>query len=89
MPPPNHKGWRTSGGLYGDDTDSDGASLAGPQPYEGTNESFPGVLPVPSECGLKPKGIDRPNPMVGFHVFQGVEEVNAVFLFTVVRSLFR
>jgi len=35
MPAPNHKGQRTSGGSYGDDTDSDGASLTGPQPYTG------------------------------------------------------
>ena len=30
MPSPNHKGWRTSGGSHGDDTDSDGACLTGP-----------------------------------------------------------
>ena len=33
-PSPNHKGWRTGGGSHGNDTDSDGASLAGPQPLE-------------------------------------------------------
>ena len=32
MPAPNHKGRRTSGGSHGVDTDSDGASLTGPQP---------------------------------------------------------
>jgi broad specificity phosphatase PhoE len=26
---------------------------------------------------LEPKGDDRPNPMVGFHILQGVEEVNS------------
>jgi hypothetical protein len=35
MPAPNHKGQRTSGGSHGDDTDSDGACLTGPQPYTG------------------------------------------------------
>ena len=40
-PSPNHKGWRTSGGSHGNDTDSDGASLAGPQPYEGDKREFP------------------------------------------------
>ena len=38
---PNHKGWGTGGGSHGDDTDSDGASLAGPQPYEGDKQEFP------------------------------------------------
>jgi len=33
------------------------------------------MLPVPSECGLEPKGVGCPNPMVGFHVVHGVEEV--------------
>ena len=35
MPVPNHKGRETDGGSHGDDTGSDGASLTGPQPYEG------------------------------------------------------
>jgi hypothetical protein len=62
MPSPNHKGRRTSGGSHGDDTDSDGASLTGPQPYsKGRNESSPGVPPVPSECGLEPRRL-RPKP---------------------------
>jgi len=44
MPAPNHKGRWTSGGSHGDDTESDGASLTGPQPYtEGENESFAGI----------------------------------------------
>lgn len=52
---PNHKGQWTCGGSHSNDTDSDGASLTGPQPYsEGENESFAGMLPVPSECGLEP-----------------------------------
>jgi hypothetical protein len=39
---------------HGNDTDSDGACVTGPQPYsEGENESFAGMLPVPSECGLE------------------------------------
>ena len=58
-----------------DDTDSDGTSLAGPQPSEGDKREFPGVSPVPSECGLEPKGDDRPNPMVGFLRYTE-EEVN-------------
>ena len=40
-PSPNHKGWCTSGGSHGDDTDSDGASLTGPQPSEGDKREFP------------------------------------------------
>ena len=53
-----------------------GPHWPGHSPTRETNESSPGVSPVPSECGLEPKGDDRPNPMVGFHVLQGVEEVN-------------
>jgi len=42
MPAPNHKGWGTGGGSHGDDTESDGASLTGPQPYsEGAKREFP------------------------------------------------
>jgi hypothetical protein len=41
MPSPNHKGWRTGGGSHGGDTESDGALLAGPQPYEGDKREFP------------------------------------------------
>jgi len=55
-----------------------GPHWPGHSPTRETNESSPGVSPVPSECGLEPKGGDRPNPMVGFHVLQGVEEVNCV-----------
>ena len=41
MPAPNHKGQVTSGGSHGDDTESDRASLTGPQPYsEGNNREF-------------------------------------------------
>jgi hypothetical protein len=41
MPSLNHKGWRTGGGSHGDDTESDGASLTGPQPYiEGDRREF-------------------------------------------------
>ncbi len=41
---------------HGNDTDSDGACVTGPQPYsEGEHESFAGMLPGPSECGLDPK----------------------------------
>ncbi len=32
---------RTSSGSHGDDTDSDGASLAGPQPYQGDKRELP------------------------------------------------
>jgi len=41
MPAPNHKGRQTSGGSHGDDTDSDGAWLTGPQPYKGDKREFP------------------------------------------------
>jgi len=41
MPAPNHKGRGTGGGSHGDDTDSDGACLTGPQPYEGDKREFP------------------------------------------------
>jgi hypothetical protein len=41
MPSPNHKGWRTSGGSHGNDTEADGASLTGPQLYEGDKREFP------------------------------------------------
>ncbi len=44
-------------------------------PTRETNESSPGVSPVPSECGLEPKGDDRPNLMVGFLRLQAEEEV--------------
>ena len=53
-----------------------GPHWPGHSPTRETNESSPGVSPVPSECGLELNGVDRPNPMVGFHVLQGVEEVN-------------
>ena len=43
MPAPNHKGRRTSGGSHGDDTDSDGACLTGPQPYTGEETRVPPV----------------------------------------------
>ena len=43
MPAPNHKRWRTCGGSHGDDTDSDGASLTGPQPYTGEETRVPPV----------------------------------------------
>ena len=52
-----------------------GPHWPGHSPPRETNESSPGVSPVPSECGLGPKGDRRPNPMVGFHALQGVEEV--------------
>jgi hypothetical protein len=76
MPAPNHKGRRTSGGSHGDDTDSDGACLTGPQPYEGDKREFPrcvaGSLRV--RVGTSNATLGG-NPMVGFHVLQGVEEV--------------
>jgi hypothetical protein len=39
-PSPNQTGWRTGGGSHGDDTESDGASLARPQPYEGDKRAL-------------------------------------------------
>ena len=42
MPALNHKGQVTSGGFHGDDTESGGTSLTGPQPYsEGNKREFP------------------------------------------------
>ena len=38
---PNHKGWRISGGPHGNGTESDGAYLTEPQPYEGDKREFP------------------------------------------------
>jgi len=43
---PNHKGRWTNGGSHGDDTESDGACLTGPQPYTGEETRVP---PVSSE----------------------------------------
>jgi hypothetical protein len=49
-----------------DDTDSDGTCVTGSQPYiEGENESFAGMLPVPSECGLEPKCPGSPGQSSG------------------------
>ena len=53
-----------------------GPHWPGHSPTRETNESSPGVSPVPSECGLEPKGGDRPNLMVGFPRLQAREEVN-------------
>ena len=58
MPAPNRQGAVTNAvcSAHGNDIDSDGACVTGSQPYsEGENESFAGMLPVPSECGLKPE----------------------------------
>ena len=54
-----------------------GPHWPGHSPTRETNESSPGVSPVPSECGLEPKGDDRPNPMVGFLRVHAEEEVKA------------
>jgi hypothetical protein len=56
-----------------------GPHWPGHSPTRETNESFPGVSPVPSECGLEPKGIGRPNPMVGFLRVHAGEEVNTAW----------
>jgi len=61
-PAPNRQGAVANAvcSLHGNNIDSDGACVTGPQPYsEGENKSFAGMLPVPSECGLEPK---RPAP---------------------------
>ena len=52
-----------------------GPHWPGHNPTRERNESSPGVPPVPSECGLEPKGDDRPNPMIGFPRLQAGEEV--------------
>lgn len=36
-----YKRWQTIGGSHGNNTDSDGASLAGALPYEGDKQEFP------------------------------------------------
>jgi hypothetical protein len=57
MPAPNRHGAVTNTVCpsHGDDIDSDGACVTGPQPYSGgENESFPGMLPVPSDSPLHP-----------------------------------
>ena len=41
MPFSNHKRRGIGGGSHGDDMAVDGASLAGPQPYEGDKREFP------------------------------------------------
>jgi hypothetical protein len=41
VPSPTHKGRRTGGESHDDGMESDGASLAGPQPDEGANRAFP------------------------------------------------
>jgi hypothetical protein len=56
--------------------ESDGASVPGHSPPRETTESSSGVSPVPSECGLEPKGISCLNPMVGFLRVHAREEVN-------------
>jgi hypothetical protein len=58
-----------------------GPHWPGHSPTRETNESSPGVSPVPSECGLEPKDCNSPNPMVGFPRLQAREEVNASHLF--------
>ena len=52
-----------------------GPHWPGHSPPRETNESSPGVSPVPSECGLEPNGDDRPNPTVGFLRVYAEEEV--------------
>ena len=53
--------------------------MTAPQPSAGENESFARVSLVPAECGLEPKGVDRPNPMVGFLRLKAEEEVNPAY----------
>ena len=83
MPAPNREGAVTNTvcSSHGNDTDSDGACVTGPQPYsERENERFAGMLPVPSECGLEPERavsagrasggrMPRPSGRGGGHVF--------------------
>ena len=66
-----------------------GPHWPGHSPTRETNESSPGVSPVPSECGLEPKDIDRPNPMVGFLRVYAEEEVNRAFADTVGCNCFK
>jgi hypothetical protein len=65
-----------------------GPHWPGHSPTRETNESFPGVSPVPSECGLEPNGDDRPNPMVGFLRVYAEEEVNSRSLLVDILSEF-
>jgi hypothetical protein len=83
MPAPNRQGAVTNPvcSSHGDDTDSDGACVTGPQPYsEGEHESFAGMLPVPSECGLDRNAVVRhgSHPVAGCHGLQAVEEVTCL-----------
>ena len=58
VPAPNRQGAVTNAVCpsHGNDIDSDGACVTGPQPYsERENERFAGMLPVPSNCGLEPQ----------------------------------
>ena len=80
MPAPNHKGQGTSGGFHGDDTESDGDSLTGPQPYsEGDKREFPryaaGSLRV--RVGTSNATLGG-NPMVGSLRVHAEEEVNVL-----------
>jgi hypothetical protein len=60
MPAPNHKGRGTGGGSHGDDTDSDGASLAGPQPYEGDKREFPRCVAGSLRVRVGTEGLQSP-----------------------------
>jgi hypothetical protein len=71
-PSPNHKGGEPAVVRTAMTRTPMGPHWPGHSPTRETNESSPGVSPVPSECGLEPKGV----PMVGFHVVYAVEEVN-------------
>ena len=77
MPVRNHKRQGTGGGSHGDDTDSDGASLAGPQPYGGDKQKFPRCVAGSLRVWVGSSNATLGgNPIVGFHVPQGVEEVS-------------
>jgi hypothetical protein len=52
-----------------------GTHWPGHSPPRETTGRSPGVSPVPSERGVEPKGIGRPNPMVGFLRAHAGEEV--------------
>jgi hypothetical protein len=91
-PAPNRQGAVTNVvySSHGNDIDSDGACVTGPQPYsEGENESFAGMLPVPSECGLEPdRSVPQAgHPVAGCHGLQAVEEVTYSGHFPVADSL--
>ncbi|WP_248910542.1 hypothetical protein [Halocatena marina] len=77
MPSPNRKGWGISGGSHGDDMDSDGASLTGPQPYEGDKREFPRCVAGSLRVRVGTEGLRQSESDGRIPVLQAREEVNS------------